>query len=168
MLHLRCSGLWAKKRREPAAAGFYRFPVLGAAEAQRCQAAHAAPVWFFPLLPDQPRQVEIRRAPWLRNPSRNFVALGAPPCTTQTGVALRLCPTAFCTAKISCSRLRRRVSSSALAPSDFACLGLSCTSRKIPSTPAATAARASRGINSGWPPLTAPSPLLAAEGSCTE
>ena len=36
--------------------------------------------------------------------------------------------------------------------------------KEDPSTPAATAARASSGINSGCPPLTP----LAAEGCCTE
>jgi hypothetical protein len=54
--------------------------------------------------------------------------------------------------------------SSALAPSDLALAGSSWTSRNSPSTPAATAARASSGMNSGCPPLTPP----AAEGCCTE
>jgi hypothetical protein len=54
--------------------------------------------------------------------------------------------------------------SSALAPSDFACAGLSWTSRKMPSIPAATAARDSKGMNSGWPPETP----LAPDGICTE
>src|SRR5579864_7351584 len=40
-------------------------------------------------------------------------------------------------------------SGSALGPSDSAAAGFSCVSRKIPSTPAATPARASGSINSG-------------------
>ncbi len=53
------------------------------------------------------------------------------------------------TASNSFNTSRSLVDSNALAPSDFASLGLSCTSRNTPSTPAATAARASTGINSG-------------------
>src|SRR5579883_167148 len=77
----------------------------------------------------------------------------------------------FCTASSSFSTPRSLRESSALAPSDFASFGLSCTSRKTPSTPAATAARASTGMNSGWPPLVALPPFSSpceAEGSCTE
>ena len=40
---------------------------------------------------------------------------------------------------------------------------------KTPSTPAATAARESSGMNSGWPPLNGRAvAVVAAEGSCTE
>src|SRR5258705_13376539 len=44
-------------------------------------------------------------------------------------------------------------SGSALGPSERAAAGLSWVSRKIPSTPAATPARARGSINSGWPPV---------------
>src|SRR5437868_5741718 len=63
---------------------------------------------------------------------------------------------------------RSNLRSSALAPSDFACGGSSCTSMNTPSNPAATAARASNGMNCGCPPETAVPWTLAAEGSCTE
>src|SRR5258708_7278767 len=53
---------------------------------------------------------------------------------------------------------------SALGRSERAAAGLSWVSRKIPSTPAATPARASGSINSGWPPLECPWP----PGSWTE
>src|SRR5208337_3921650 len=52
----------------------------------------------------------------------------------------------------------------ALGPSESAAAGLSWVSRKMPSTPAATPARASGSMNSGWPPLAWPCP----PGSCTE
>src|SRR5262249_10024902 len=68
----------------------------------------------------------------------------------------------------SCFILESRAGScargSAFAPSERAAAGLSCVSRKRPSTPAATAARARGSINSGWPPLAWPCP----PGSCTE
>src|SRR5579864_8557394 len=84
------------------------------------------------------------------------------------GVA-RATSIACLTASNSFNTSRSLVDSSAFAPSDFAILGLSCTSRNTPSTPAATAARASKGMNSGWPPLTAgPLPSDCAEGNCTE
>src|SRR5216684_6916535 len=44
-------------------------------------------------------------------------------------------------------------SGKAFVPSDSALAGFSCTSRKMPSTPAAVPARASGSMNSGWPPL---------------
>src|ERR1700730_9699382 len=52
----------------------------------------------------------------------------------------------------------------AFAPSERATAGLSCVSRKMPSMPAATAARANGSMNSGCPPLAWPWP----PGSCTE
>src|SRR5215469_11439566 len=55
-------------------------------------------------------------------------------------------------------------SGKAFGPSERAADGLSWVSRKIPSTPAATAARASGSINCGCPPLERPCP----PGSCTE
>src|SRR5262249_1362590 len=61
----------------------------------------------------------------------------------------------------SLSRASRAGSSArgrALAPSERAAEGLSCVSRKIPSTPVATPARASGSMNSGWPPLAWPWP----------
>src|SRR5579859_6971526 len=58
----------------------------------------------------------------------------------------------------SCARGR------ALGPSESAAAGLSWVSRKMPSTPAATPARARGSINSGWPPLAWPWP----PGSWTE
>src|SRR5450432_83976 len=76
--------------------------------------------------------------------------------------------TALCTANNSFKTPRNFVDSNAFAPSDLASLGLSWTSMKTPSTPAATAERASNGINSGWPPLTDWSPSAEAEGSWTE
>src|SRR6266436_10024723 len=54
-------------------------------------------------------------------------------------------------------------SGNAFGPSESAAAGLSCVSKKIPSTPAATPARASGSMNSGWPPLAWPCP----PGSCT-
>ena len=54
-----------------------------------------------------------------------------------------------CNASSSFKTARSLVDSSAFAPSDLASLGLSCTSMNTPSTPAATAARASTGMNSG-------------------
>src|SRR5437899_939803 len=76
---------------------------------------------------------------------------------------------AFFTACNSFNNPRSLVDSSAFAPSDFASFGLSCTSMNTPSTPAATAALDSTGINSGCPPLTA-GPLSSAceDGNCTE
>src|SRR6266478_2150775 len=71
------------------------------------------------------------------------------------------------TVESSFKRLRRAgscASGSALGPSESAAAGLSCVSRKMPSTPAATPARASGSMNSGWPPLAWPCP----PGSCTE
>ena len=56
------------------------------------------------------------------------------------------------------------IEGSAFEPSESAFGGLSCTSTKIPSAPAATLARASGSMNSGWPPLDFPS----APGNCTE
>src|SRR4029077_9493365 len=73
--------------------------------------------------------------------------LTSPPSATIFSISPRNCPSA-----------------SAFDPSESAFAGLSCTSRKIPSTPAATPARASGSINSGCPPLDFPSP----PGSCTE
>ena len=58
----------------------------------------------------------------------------------------------------------RSLRSRALAPSDLALCGSSWTSTKRPSMPAATAARASSGMYSGWPPLMP----FAAEGCWTE
>src|SRR5260221_6349684 len=58
----------------------------------------------------------------------------------------------------SCARGR------ALGPSERAAAGLSCVSRKMPSTPVATPARARGSVNSGWPPLAWPWP----PGSWTE
>src|SRR5258708_7206969 len=58
----------------------------------------------------------------------------------------------------SCARGR------ALGPSERAAAGLSWVSRKMPSTPVATPARASGSMNSGWPPLAGPWP----PGSWTE
>src|SRR5207249_11448182 len=55
-------------------------------------------------------------------------------------------------------------SGKAFGPSERAAAGLSCVSRKTPSTPAATAARASGSMNCGCPPLERPCP----PGSCTE
>ncbi len=53
----------------------------------------------------------------------------------------------------SCSRIARRLDRGrALAPSLLAAEGLSWTSIKIPSMPAATAARLSKGMNCGSPP----------------
>src|SRR5271154_7251303 len=76
---------------------------------------------------------------------------------------------AFLIASNSFNTPRSFVDSSALAPSDFASFGLSCTSMNTPSTPAATAARDNRGMNSGCPPLTAgPSPSDCDDGNCTE
>src|SRR6516225_8410263 len=76
----------------------------------------------------------------------------------------------FCTASSSFSTPRSLRESSALAPSDLASFGLSWTSMNTPSTPAATAARESTGMNSGCPPLVALpfSSPWDAEGSCTE
>jgi hypothetical protein len=48
------------------------------------------------------------------------------------------------------------VNGKAFAPSESAAAGLSCVSKKMPSTPAATLARASGSMNSGWPPLAWP------------
>src|SRR6266853_889959 len=62
------------------------------------------------------------------------------------------------------SKLRRCDNGRAFGPSESALAGLSCVSRKIPSTPAATPARASGSMNCGWPPLAWPCP----PGSCTE
>src|SRR5271157_3292977 len=78
----------------------------------------------------------------------------------------RATSSAIFTACNSFSKARRLRVSRALAPSLFASLGLSWTSMKMPSTPAATAARESTGINSGWPPLTTgrPSSLCDADG----
>ena len=76
---------------------------------------------------------------------------------------------AFLTACNSFSTPRILVDSSAFAPSDFASFGLSWTSMNTPSTPAATAARANNGMNSGWPPLVAgPFSSDCDEGNCTE
>ena len=84
------------------------------------------------------------------------------------GVA-RAASNAFFIASNSFSIPRSLVDSSALAPSDFASFGLSWTSMNTPSTPAATAARANKGMNSGCPPLTAgPLPSDCDEGNCTE
>src|SRR5580704_16005959 len=76
---------------------------------------------------------------------------------------------AFFTANNSFNTPRSFVDSSAFAPSDFASFGLSWTSMNTPSTPAATAARAKRGMNSGCPPLTAGPPSDDwDDGNCTE
>ena len=57
-----------------------------------------------------------------------------------------------------------RASGQAFGPSDSALSGSGCVSMKTPATPAATAARASTGTNSRWPPEAVPLP----PGSCTE
>src|SRR6266581_6820444 len=62
------------------------------------------------------------------------------------------------------SKLRSSDSGRALGPSESALAGLSWVSRKMPSTPAATPARASGSMNCGCPPLDWPCP----PGSCTE
>ena len=46
----------------------------------------------------------------------------------------------------------------ALGPSDSAFAGSGWVSMNIPATPAATAARASTGTNSRWPPEASPLP----------
>src|SRR5208337_4211166 len=93
---------------------------------------------------------------------------GRPPLHEHHGV-LAATSSAFLIANISLSNPRSLVDSSAFAPSDFASLGLSWTSMNTPSTPAATAARASTGMNSGCPPLAAgPLPSDCDDGSCTE
>src|SRR5271155_958666 len=62
------------------------------------------------------------------------------------------------TSGLNCSRGK------AFEPSDKAFDGSSCTSTKIPSTPAATLARARGSINSGWPPPH----FSSAAGECTQ
>ena len=57
-----------------------------------------------------------------------------------------------------------RFSGTAFGPSDFASAGFGCVSMNRPATPVATAARASTGTNSRWPPELVPCP----PGSCTE
>ena len=57
-----------------------------------------------------------------------------------------------------------RASGQAFGPSESALSGSGCVSMNSPATPAATAARASTGTNSRWPPEDAPCP----PGSCTE
>ena len=67
----------------------------------------------------------------------------------------------FTSPSMACSRRQKsasRLSRRALAPSDSAFSGASCTSTNTPSTPAATAARASGSINSGWPLDALPAP----------
>ena len=56
------------------------------------------------------------------------------------------------------SRLSMRSSGQALGPSDFAFAGSGCVSMNRPATPVATAARASTGTNSRWPPELVPCP----------
>ena len=51
-----------------------------------------------------------------------------------------------------------RASGQALGPSERAFAGSGCVSMNTPATPAATAARASTGTNSRWPPLGAALP----------
>ena len=57
-----------------------------------------------------------------------------------------------------------RSSGQAFGPSDSALAGSGWVSMNTPATPAATAARASTGTNSRWPPEALPCP----PGSCTE
>src|ERR1039457_6458597 len=78
----------------------------------------------------------------------------------------RLLKVGFTSASMA-SRLRQksasRSSRKALAPSESAFSGQSCTSTNTPSMPTATAARARGAMNSGWPLDAAPAP----PGSCT-
>ncbi len=89
---------------------------------------------------------------WRGSASRLACGLASTPVAYGIDWAVRSAP---CTASNSFNTPRNWVDSSAFAPSDLASLGSSWTSRNTPSTPAPTAARASRGINSGWPPLVA-------------
>ena len=95
--------------------------------------------------------------------SRPFAA-SCPGCSTRA--SLPRSPRSFTVRSSSTrvvSRLSMRSSGQALGPSDLALAGSGWVSMNRPATPVATAARASTGTNSRWPPELVPCP----PGSCT-